>query len=152
MFDILVYLFENFYQNESWPEQDALAQKLTAAGFENDDISDALDWLRGLARVGTDPFPDAFDLGDGFRAFTAAELEKLSSESRGFVAFLESARVLSPSLRELIIDRAMAVEDERVELDKLKVIVLMVLWTRRGNVDTLILEELLPEGGPRHIH
>ena len=32
------------------------------------------------------------------------------------------------------------------------VIVLMVLWTRRGNVDTLILEELLPEGGPRHIH
>ena len=28
MFDILVYLFENFYQNESWPEQDALAQKL----------------------------------------------------------------------------------------------------------------------------
>ena len=60
--------------------------------------------------------------------------------------------MLSPSLRELIIDRAMAVEDERVELDKLKVIVLMVLWTRRGNVDTLILEELLPEGGPRHIH
>ena len=152
MFDILVYLFENFYQNESWPEQDALAQKLTAAGFENGDISDALDWLRGLAKLGTDAFPDAFDQGDGFRAFTPFEFEKLSSESRGFIAFLESARVLTPTLRELIIDRAMAVEDERVELDKLKVIVLMVLWTRRGNVDTLILEELLPEGGPRHIH
>jgi len=152
MFDILVYLFENFYQNESWPEQDALAQKLTAAGFENGDISDALDWLRGLAKLQADSFPEAFDLGEGFRAFTPFELEKLSNESRGFIAFLESARVLSPSLRELIIDRAMAVEDKRVELDKLKVIVLMVLWTRRGNVDTLILEELLPEGGPRHIH
>ena len=152
MFDILVYLFENFYQNESWPEQDALAQKLTAAGFENDDISDALDWLRGLARLDAESFPEAFDQGDGFRVFTPTELEKLSSEARGFVAFLESARVLTPSLRELIIDRAMAVEGDRVELDKLKVIVLMVLWTRRGNVDTLILEELLPEGGPRHIH
>jgi hypothetical protein len=32
------------------------------------------------------------------------------------------------------------------------VIALMVLWARRGSVDTLILEELLPEGGPRHIH
>jgi len=152
MFDILVYLFENFYQNESWPEQDALAQKLTAAGFENGDISDALDWLRGLAKLQADSFPEVFDQGDGFRAFTPFELGKLSTESRGFIAFLEGARVLTPSLRELIIDRAMAVEDERVELDKLKVIVLMVLWTRRGNVDTLILEELLPEGGPRHIH
>jgi Smg protein len=152
MFDILVYLFENFYQNEAWPEQDTLAQKLTDAGFENDDISDALDWLRALAKLEADAFPEGFDLGDGFRAFTAPELEKLSTESRGFIAFLESARVLTPSLRELIIDRAMAVEVETVELDKLKVIALMVLWTRRGNVDTLILEELLPEGGPRHIH
>lgn len=152
MFDILVYLFENYYQNESWPERDALAQKLTAAGFENDDISDALDWLRALARLDTEPFPEAFDQGDGFRAFTGAEIEKLSTGSRGFIAFLESARVLTPSLRELIIDRAMAVEADTVDLGKLKVIVLMVLWTRRGNVDTLILEELLPEGGPRHIH
>ncbi len=152
MFDILVYLFENFYHHEGWPEQDALAQKLTDAGFENDDISDALDWLRALARLEADSFPEGFDLGEGFRAFTAAETEKLSTPSRGFIAFLESARVLTPSLRELIIDRAMAIEDERVELDKLKVVALMVLWTRRGNVDTLILEELLPEGGPRHIH
>jgi uncharacterized protein Smg (DUF494 family) len=46
----------------------------------------------------------------------------------------------------------MALPDEVVDLDKLKVIVLMVLWARRGDVDTLILEELLPEGGPRHVH
>ena len=152
MFDILVYLFENYYHNEATPDHDALAEKLTAAGFENGDISDALDWLRGLAKLQADSFPEAFDQGDGFRSFTPLELERLSTEARGFILFLESARVLSPSLRELIIDRAMAVDDERVELDKLKVIVLMVLWTRRGNVDTLILEELLPEGGPRHIH
>ena len=152
MFEILVYLFENFYQNEGWPEQDALAQKLTAAGFENGDISDALDWLRTLASPQADSYPEAFELGDGFRAFTPHDLAKLAVESRGFITFLESARVLTPGLRELIIDRAMALEDELVALDQLKVIVLMVLWTRRGSVDTLVLEELLPEGGPRHIH
>jgi Smg protein len=46
----------------------------------------------------------------------------------------------------------MAVDAEVVPLDKLKVIVLMVLWARRGDVDTLVLEELLPEGEPRAIH
>ena len=152
MFDILVYLFENYYHNAATPDHDALAEKLTAAGFENGDINDALDWLRGLGTPQEDTYPEAFELCDGFRGYTSEELAKLSTESRGFLAFLEGARVLTPPLRELIIDRAMAIEDDTVEIDKLKVIALMVLWARRGNVDTLILEELLPEGGPRHIH
>ncbi len=153
MFEILVYLFENYYHNDATPaDHDALAEKLTAAGFENEDIHDALDWLRGLGTPQGDVYPEALELCDGFRGYTADELAKLSTESRGFLAFLEGARVLTPPLRELIIDRAMAIEDDAVELDKLKVITLMVLWARRGSVDTLILEELLPEGGPRHIH
>jgi len=28
----------------------------------------------------------------------------------------------------------------------------MVLWTRHGNVDTLVLEELLPDGTDRYVH
>ena len=152
MFEILVYLFENYYQTEAYPDQDTLAQKLTAAGFGNDDIHDALDWLRDLATPAEDTFPEAFELSDSVRSYTAGETAKLSTAGRGFLAFLESARVLTAPLRELIIDRAMALEDDTVDLDRLKVIVLMVLWARRGNVDTLVLEELLPEGGPRHIH
>jgi Smg protein len=152
MFEILVYLFENYYHNEAAPDHDALAEKLTAAGFENGDIHDALDWLRGLGAPQEEAYAEALEVCDGFRGYTADELAKLATESRGFIAFLEGARVLTPPLRELVIDRAMALDDEVVGLDKLKVIALMVLWARRGSVDTLILEELLPEGGPRHIH
>lgn len=152
MFEVLVYLFENFYQSENYPDQDALARKLTAAGFENDEISEALDWLNGLVGPGEGASYEHIDAPGTFRAYTHAELAKLSAESRGFLIFLESARVLSPGLRELIVDKAMAVEDDIVELEKLKVVVLMVLWTRRGDVDTLMLEELLPSGGPQHIH
>jgi Smg protein len=152
MFEILVYLFENYYQNEATPDHGTLAEKLTAAGFENADIHDALDWLRDLAAPQASTYPEALELCDGFRGFTAEELDKLSTAGRGFLIFLESARVLTPPLRELIIDRAMALEDDTVDLETLKVIVLMVLWARRGNVDTLVLEELLSEGGPRHIH
>lgn len=152
MFEVLVYLFESYYHHEAYPDQDTLARKLTAAGFEDDDIHDALDWLKELANKQGEPFPEHFELGSSFRSFTEEESAKLSADSRGFLAFLESAGVLSPPLREIIIERAMALGERTVALEKFKVIVLMVLWTRGGDVDTLILEELLPEGGPRYIH
>ncbi len=152
MFDVLVYLFENYYQNDAHLDQDALARKLTAAGFENEDISDALSWLKTLAMREPSNFPEHFDESRSFRAYSFEECAKIPAEGRGFLAFLESARVLTPSLREVIVERAMAVAEEAISLEKVKVIVLMVLWTRRGDVDTLVLEELLPEGGPRAVH
>lgn len=152
MFEVLVYLFENYYQSERYPDQDTLARRLTAAGFENEDITEALDWLNGLVRPNEDSRVEALDTHGSFRAYTQAELAKLSTESRGFLIFLESAGVLSPGLRELILDRAIAVEDDVVELEKFKVVVLIVLWTCRGDVDTLMLEELLPGGEPQHVH
>ena len=152
MLDVLVYLFENYYHTDSYPDHDTLTRKLHAAGFENDDITEALDWLKGLTRCPESALPEALEQSVSVRAFCADEQAKLSTESRGFLAFLESARVLSPLLRELIIERAMALESDYVGLEKFKVIVLMVLWTRRGSVDALILDELLPDGQKRQMH
>ena len=152
MFEVLVYLFENYYQTESYPDHLTLSRKLTAAGFENEDISDALDWLKGLANHTENPLPAAFDSRLSHRTFVDPEMSKLSTESRGFLAFLESAGILTPVLRETISERAMALEGDSVGVDKFKVIALMVLWTRRGSVDTLILDELLPDGEKRQMH
>ena len=152
MFDILVYLFENYYQAQAYPDYDTLERKLHAAGFENDDIQDALDWLNTLTRRPEEGLPESLDARTSFRGYSADESSKLTLESRGFIAFLESARILTPLLRELIIERAMALPSDAVGLDTLKVIVLMVLWTRRGNVDALILDELIPDGEKRQTH
>ena len=152
MYEVLVYLFENYYQADLTPDHGSLQRKLTAAGFENEDVHDALDWLKSLTDVPQAALPEAIDLSDAFRGYAPKEFGKLSSESRGFIAFLESAGVLTPILREIIIERAMAVADESVGLDKLRIIVLMVLWTQHGNVDTLILDELLPDGSQRQVH
>jgi uncharacterized protein Smg (DUF494 family) len=46
----------------------------------------------------------------------------------------------------------MSLPNEIVGLDKVKVIVLIVLWTRRGNVDALVLDELIPDGEKRQVH
>ena len=152
MIDVLVFLFENYYPSENYPDHDTLTRKLHAAGFENEDISEALAWLNGLAQWKASSLPEALEASSSHRVYAMNEQEKLSAESRGFLVFLESARVLSPLLRELIIERAMAVEAESVGLDKFKIIVLIVLWTHRGNVDALILDELLPDGEKRQMH
>lgn len=152
MFDILVYLFENYYQAQAYPDYDTLERKLHAAGFENDDIHDALDWLNSLTRRPEEGIPESLDTRSSFRGYSKDESAKLPLECRGFIAFLESAKILTPLLRELIIERAMSLPSEFVGLDKLKVIVLMVLWTRRGNVDALVLDELIPDGHTRQVH
>jgi Smg protein len=143
MFEILVYLFENYYQTDHYPGQDALARKLAAAGFEHDDISDALAWLQGLSAAEASTLPDSLAESTAFRGYAEVEATKLGVEGRGFLAFLEGAAVLTPLLREIIIERAMALPEGSVGIEKLKVIVLIVLWSQKHSIDSLILEELL---------
>lgn len=142
MIDILVYLFEN-YQPDACPAPTVLAKKLTAAGFEAEDISAALTWLEGLAGHGNAGVAAADPRS--VRVFGEAEFDRLSPEARGFLAFLEQQDAIDVSLRETIIDRAMALPGDSISIDRLKVIVLAVIWRRQHPIDALILEELLAE-------
>ena len=51
MFDVLVCLFENYYQTETYPDQDTLERKLHAAGFENDDAEDDGELNAGVRKL-----------------------------------------------------------------------------------------------------
>jgi Smg protein len=86
------------------------------------------------------------------RIYTEAESETLGEASIGFIAFLESAGVLPAPMREMVIDRAMAVGSGPVDLDDLKVIVLMVFWSLGEEPDALILDELFVDAEDRLIH
>lgn len=152
MFDVLIYLFENYFTPTACPAPESLVRKLSAAGFERDEIDEALDWLSALSDATHGPIPEGFSEHGTVRVYSDVEYERLGSDAIGFLAFLESAGVLDPILRELIIDRALAVGEHPIPTDKLKVIVLMVMWSQEAEVDTLILEELLDDGSPREIH
>jgi Smg protein len=143
MFDILVYLFEN-YLPEACPERDVLVRKLAAVGFEDDAIEEALNWLAGLQQD-EDVAHEAPAAGNlpAIRIYVEEEQSLLSTECRGFLTFLEQAGALPPALRELVIDRAMAIADSNLGLSRLKIIVLMVMWRHQHSLDTLLLEELL---------
>ncbi|MDH5340031.1 MAG: DUF494 domain-containing protein, partial [Rubrivivax sp.] len=56
--------------------------------------------------------------------------------------FLESAGVLPPAMREMVVDRATAVGVGPMDLEEVKIIVLMVFWSLGEEPDALILDEL----------
>ncbi len=150
MFDVLVYLYENYWRPDACPDHRQLSRKLSAVGFESDEIQEALRWLDGLAdsaegRVG----PQS---SRSMRLYTDGERELLGEDSIAFISFLESAGVLPPEMREMVIDRASAVGSGPIGLEDLKVIVLMVFWSLGEEPDALILDELFVDPEDRLIH
>ena len=150
MFDVLVYLYENYWRPDACPDHDQLTRKLSSVGFESDEIQEALNWLDGLAAASRSYVGDQGDRSRG--VYSRTEQEHLGEESIGFVSFLESAGVLPPPMREMVIDRATAVGECPLALEDLKVIVLMVFWSLGEEPDALILDELFVDVEDRLIH
>jgi Smg protein len=155
MFDVLVYLYENYWRPDACPDHEQLTRKLSAVGFDSDEIQEALVWLDGLAqsaeaRGALTPPPGQ---PPSMRIYLPLEQERLGVDSIAFISFLESAGVLSPGLREMVIDRATAVDGGGpLALDDLKIIVLMVFWSLGEEPDALILDELFVAPEDRLIH
>ncbi len=150
MFDVLVYLYETYWRPDACPDHAQLTRKLSAVGFETDEIQEALSWLDGLAAaaqsyVGTQS-------PAGLRVYSAAEQEHLGEASIGFLSFLESAGVLPAPMREMVLDRASAIPGAPLDLEDLKIIVLMVFWSLGEEPDALILDELFVDEDERLIH
>jgi len=163
MFQVLVFVYENYWRGDACPELPQLHRKLSVAGFDEDEIQQALVWLEGLNVTvrGTQPSPAANAVQPAapvaaaehsLRVFTVAEQDHLGAECLGYVRFLESAGVLSPTLREIVLDRGMAAPGQPVSLDDLKIIILLVYWSFGAEPDALVLDELSSDRSTRLAH
>lgn len=150
MFDVLVYLYEHYWRADACPEAALLARKLSAVGFEEDEITEALAWLGGLQEVSQHAVLAPSD--GATRVYSTVELERLGPEALGFLQFLESAKVLTPTLREVVMDRVVALPRGPVALDDFKILVLLVFWSLDEEPDALILDELFVDDEDRLIH
>lgn len=154
MFDILVYLYETYYRPDACPEPAALARKLSAVGFDDVEISEAIVWLTDLTEMAGADTGSSFE-SSGTRFYIEQEIDALGSAAIGFIQFLESAKVLSPVQREIVVERALALEESPVGLGKLKIIVLMLLWSQGKEPDALMFDDLFgsdDEQAPRLLH
>lgn len=154
MFDILVYLFENYIHNESeiYADRADLTKELSLAGFHDDDIFRALQWLDSLSKLQEShvkPYLTKLTVSS-VRIYTVDESRKLDAQCRGFLMFLEQINVLDASTREMVLDRVMDLDGQSICLDDLKWVVLMVLFNVPGResayaqMEDLIFDE--PDG------
>ncbi len=128
IFDVLMYLFENYMEDEMElrPDSDVIRTELLEAGFESCEVNKAFDWLDSLSlQRAIKP-----SVTPAFRIFCAQEIAKLDIECRDLIMFLEQNGILNSANREIVIDRAMALENEEISMEKLKWIVLMVLLSQ----------------------
>ncbi len=148
--DVLMYLFENYMDNDAEPtsDEELLKVELVEAGFARTEVNKAFAWLEGLALLRENmPLPTAA-ANRPLRVYTHQEQEKLNVECRSFLLFMEQIGVLDATHRELAIDRVMALETEEIELEQLKWVVLMVLFNQPGQeaafawVEDLVFEEM----------
>jgi len=155
VFDVLMYLFENYMDEgpEFNPDQERLTDELAEAGFARTEIGKAFSWLEGLSELRDHPETPTTAKSRALRHFSAQEVAKLSTSCRGFLMQMEAFGVLTPVTRELVLDRVMALETEEISLDQLKWVMLMVLFNQPGQETAYdLLENIVYDEMEGHLH
>lgn len=152
IFDVLIYLFENYMDDETFSDfidSDAVRTELLAAGFEQPEVTKAFDWLESISLQS----PLVAHLTPNFRIFSTPEKMKLDIDCQNLLIYLETNGILNFANREMVIDRAMALYDDDISLEKLKWIVLMVLLSLPDETHAFArMEDMIYELAPEYIH
>jgi Smg protein len=151
--DVLMYLFESFVDSEDEPEpnRNELRDELERAGFGDREIDGALEWLDALNA--SDVVPSVSTLSAGMRIYDIAELDRLDAQARGYLLQLEQLGILQPAQRELAIDRLLALECEENDIEQIKWVVMMVLFSQPGHEQAYAqMEDLVYAEEPGWMH
>ncbi|NQZ94843.1 MAG: DUF494 family protein [Moritella sp.] len=158
MLDILIYLFENFYeQNESefLVDRDDLLSELIQAGFVEAEIHKAITWIENLVELRNGGVQTHLQVSsmNSIRIYTEAEQFYINTECRGFLLFLEHINVLNIETREMAIARLIELENTNLDLDDIKWVILMVLFNvPNGEKAYSQMEELVQAKTHVHLH
>ncbi|WP_432785765.1 Protein Smg [Oligella sp. MSHR50489EDL] len=128
MYDVLVYVYENYFTPATCPRPEDLIRDLAAAGFEHEDIHDAMSWLHRLAVI-TENLQEEDELAfseHAMRVYATYELYKLGVDGISFLYSLESSGALTPSMREAILNCALDAPQSTLDLSEFKILALMV--------------------------
>ncbi len=141
MFEILMYLFENYMDGSVAlnADQDTIFSELEQAGFSRNEIGRALDWLDGLNRVQEIVQAGFQSTPHAIRHYSMEESERLGLDGRGFLLYLEQLGILDPMTREIVIDRLMALDIRDVDLPGIKWVVLIALFNQPDKKSALSL-------------
>jgi Smg protein len=163
MFEVLEFVYDTYGSLAQCPTLPKLHRKLNALGFGSDGILNALVWLEDLQSATHEPSEQvlqaAHHVGDvsigsttSCRVLTAAELRKIGTEGWGLLTTLVSNGSLPWERMELVIDRAMATPEHTLDLNQLKLIVLMVFWSLNHPAEAVLNQSLLDNSTAHALH
>ena len=141
MFEILMYLFENYMDGsvKLHSDHDTVMAQLEQAGFSTHEIGLALDWLEGLSRMQeTTDVPYAVT-PYAMRHYSFEELERINVQGRGLLLYLEQIGILDPITREVVLDRLMALDQRELDVGRIKWVVLIALFNQPEKKNALSL-------------
>lgn len=141
MFEVLMYLFENYMEGNITlsADQETVVTELEQAGFSRFEIGRALDWLEGLNKVQETVEAGPRLTPHAIRHYSKLESERLGIEGKGFLLYLEQLSILDPMTREIVIDRIMALDLRDVDLGRIKWVVLIALFNQPNKKSALSL-------------
>jgi Smg protein len=141
MFEVLMYLFENYMDGSIalTTDQDTIINELELAGFSRNEIGRALDWLDGLSRLQDTVQFGSLATYQAIRHYSSLECERFGVEGRGFLLYLEQLNILDPMTREVVIDRLMALDHREIDLGRIKWVVLIALFNQPDKKSALSL-------------
>lgn len=154
MVDVLIYLYENYMDGEAPPPGDhsELMDELNLAGFDNPQVEKAIQWLDELALLQQEPGGHSPHLS-AMRIYTDQEQQRLDLECRGYLLFLEQNELLDAASRELVIERALALDTPQISEEELKWTVLLVLMNQPGReIAFARMEEIVYNEEPVYLH
>lgn len=147
--DVLLYLFENYIDTDdvNKPDKDALEVELEKVGFLQLEIHKAFDWLENMTVV-AEKSSETSTRHSAIRVFNDVESERLDVACRGYLLFLEQVGVLDAETREIVVERVLALNEDEIDLDQMKWVVLMVLFYQPGRevayawMEDLVFEDM----------
>lgn len=141
MFEILMFLFENYMESSVAlsMDEESVATELEQAGFSRGEIGRALAWLAGLSRFQAGVKEGPLLTSHAIRHYSSEECDRLSVAGRGFLLYLEQLGVLDPMTREIVIDRLMALDRRELDMGRIKWVVLIALFNQPDKKSALSL-------------
>ena len=160
--DVLMFLFERYLEDDEAREaskvtdkRDSIQRRLEEMGFHNQDINQAFDWLEELIALQAHMQDNQAFITvkeTSTRIYSEEEKKLIKTESIGFLNFLEQSNILTPALRELILDRVVAL-GQPLDTEQIKWIIMIVLHTQQGEENTLaLMEDFIFDETISHIH
>ena len=153
--DVLIYIYETYMDGDQPvpPDQIIMQEELLNVGCQVGEIHKAFVWLDELAWRQGMLSDNGVAECTAIRIYAEEEMQRLDSDARGMLLFLEQNGILDPISRELVIERAMALGSQELDIDDIQWIVLLVLVNQPGQEAAFtVMQDMVYDGIPDLLH